>query len=99
MTLPSKSNQPSLRPSKDEGPFAEIVQLIAAAREQAVRDVNTILIDLYWKVGDHQPQDRSRGVGRRHSGKARTVHRQDPAWYPWFQSAEPVPNEAVLRDL
>jgi hypothetical protein len=52
MTLPSKSNQHSLRPSKDEGAFAEIVQLIAAAREQAVRDVNTILIDLYWKVGE-----------------------------------------------
>src|SRR6516225_12242561 len=52
MTLPSKSNQHSLRPSKNEGAFAEIVQLIAAAREQAVRDVNTILIDLYWKVGE-----------------------------------------------
>ena len=52
MTLPSKSNQHSLRPSKDEGAFSEIVQLIAAAREQAVRDVNTILIDLYWKVGE-----------------------------------------------
>lgn len=52
MTLPSESNQHSLRHSKDEGAFSEIVRLIAAAREQAVRDVNTILIDLYWKVGE-----------------------------------------------
>ena len=28
------------------------MQLIAAARERAVRDVNTTLIDLYWKVGE-----------------------------------------------
>jgi hypothetical protein len=28
------------------------LQLIAAVREQAVRDVNTILIDIYWEVGE-----------------------------------------------
>lgn len=31
--------------------FAEITQLIAAARQQAVQAVNTSLIDLYWQVG------------------------------------------------
>lgn len=31
--------------------FAEISQLIAAARARAVRVVNTTLIDLYWQVG------------------------------------------------
>ena len=50
--MPPKSNPHTLRPSKDEAAFAEVVQLIAAARERAVRDVNTTLIDLYWKVGE-----------------------------------------------
>jgi predicted nuclease of restriction endonuclease-like (RecB) superfamily len=31
--------------------FAEISQLIAAARQRAVQAVNTTLIDLYWQVG------------------------------------------------
>lgn len=50
--MPSKSNSPSLRPAKDEAAFSEVVQLIAASRERALRDVNTALIDLYWKVGE-----------------------------------------------
>jgi len=50
--LPSKSNSHSLRPAKDEAAFSEVVQLIAASRERALRDVNTALIDLYWKVGE-----------------------------------------------
>jgi predicted nuclease of restriction endonuclease-like (RecB) superfamily len=50
--LPSKSNSHSLRPAKDEATFSEVVQLIAASRERALRDVNTALIDLYWKVGE-----------------------------------------------
>ena len=53
MTLPSKSNGPVLRPAvKNEAAFSEVVQLIAASREKAIRDVNTVLIDLYWKVGE-----------------------------------------------
>ena len=50
--MPSKSNSHSLRPAKDEAAFSEVVQLIAASRERALRDVNTALIDLYWKVGE-----------------------------------------------
>jgi predicted nuclease of restriction endonuclease-like (RecB) superfamily len=50
--LPSKSNSHSLRPAKDEAAFSEVVKLIAASRERALRDVNTTLIDLYWKVGE-----------------------------------------------
>jgi len=36
----------------DETTFAEIAQLIAASQEKALRAVNTVLIDLYWKVGE-----------------------------------------------
>jgi hypothetical protein len=50
--LPAKSNSQILRSSKDEVAFSEIVELIAAARERAVRDVNVALIELYWKVGE-----------------------------------------------
>ncbi len=31
--------------------FAEVVQLISAARQRAMQAVNTSLIDLYWQVG------------------------------------------------
>ena len=37
------------QPSAD---FADIARLIAAARQQAVQAVNTLLIDLYWQVGE-----------------------------------------------
>lgn len=37
----------------DEATFAEISKLISASRERALQSVNTVLIDLYWKVGEH----------------------------------------------
>jgi predicted nuclease of restriction endonuclease-like (RecB) superfamily len=37
----------------DEAGFAEIVGLIAAARQRAFQAVNTTLIDLYWQVGEY----------------------------------------------
>jgi predicted nuclease of restriction endonuclease-like (RecB) superfamily len=36
-----------------EGAFDEIVELIRAARQQAVRAVNSELIELYWRIGDY----------------------------------------------
>lgn len=36
-----------------EASFAEVVDLIEQARQQASRAVNTQLIDLYWKVGEY----------------------------------------------
>ena len=38
--------------NNDEQTFSEIVRLIAESREKAVRSVNTVLIDLYWTVGE-----------------------------------------------
>jgi len=37
----------------DEAGFAEVVGLIAAARQRAFQTVNTTLIDLYWQVGEY----------------------------------------------
>lgn len=37
----------------DEAGFAEVAALITAARQQTFQAVNTALIDLYWKVGEH----------------------------------------------
>lgn len=37
----------------EEAGFAEIVSLIAAARQRALQSVNTTLIDLYWQVGEY----------------------------------------------
>jgi predicted nuclease of restriction endonuclease-like (RecB) superfamily len=48
MTSPSKPNTPTVG---DETVFSEVVQLIDAARDKAIRSVNTALIDLYWEVG------------------------------------------------
>ncbi len=53
----SRSQQPSassaLEAAPEEPAFAEVVELIQAARGQALAAVNTILIDLYWKVGEY----------------------------------------------
>ena len=48
----SKANSPELTSTKrDEATFLEIVHLITASREKALRAVNTALIELYWEVG------------------------------------------------
>lgn len=36
-----------------EPSFSEIVNLIRASRQNAVRAVNTELIELYWRIGEH----------------------------------------------
>jgi predicted nuclease of restriction endonuclease-like (RecB) superfamily len=36
----------------EEVGFTEIVRLIGASRERAVQAVNTVLIDLYWQIGE-----------------------------------------------
>ena len=37
----------------EEAGFADIVGLIAAARQRAFQAVHTTLIDLYWQVGEY----------------------------------------------
>ena len=32
--------------------FADIARLVAQARQQAVQAVNTLLVDLYWQIGE-----------------------------------------------
>ena len=62
------------RPTEAE--FDEVLDLIDAAKRSGRRLVNTALIDLYWNIGGHQPEDRGRrlgpgdgrGAGRRPSG-------------------------------
>jgi predicted nuclease of restriction endonuclease-like (RecB) superfamily len=43
----------SLERASEERAFAEIVEMIQAARGQALAAVNTALIDLYWQVGEY----------------------------------------------
>ena len=40
-------------PVSEQAAFEEIVRLIEQSRLQAVRAVNTTLIDLYWNVGEY----------------------------------------------
>ena len=48
-----KSGSPDLKVTGfDEATFAEISKLISVSREHAFQSVNTILIDLYWNVGE-----------------------------------------------
>ena len=51
---PRTGGNGTLRPThhSDERGFAEVADLIQAARASALRTVNTALIDLYWKVGE-----------------------------------------------
>ena len=48
---PNDANASSLKPVAQDEVFSEIVRLIAASREKAIRSVNTALIELYWEVG------------------------------------------------
>jgi len=52
-TVRSKAISKDLGVSPVEGAFDEIVELIRAARQRAVRAVNTELIELYWRIGDY----------------------------------------------
>ncbi len=53
--LRSKRRPPAstLAVAPEEQAFAEVVEMIQAARGQAVAAVNTALIDLYWRVGEY----------------------------------------------
>ena len=39
-----------------ESQFSDIVQLIRQARNNAIKSVNTELINLYWEIGAHISQ-------------------------------------------
>lgn len=53
MTLAKHSGRHFVQPAqKNEAAFSEVVSLIVASREKALRDVNTALIDLYWRIGE-----------------------------------------------
>ncbi len=39
--------------TSQDASFADIAQLIAAAKQRAVEAVNTTLIELYWQIGEH----------------------------------------------
>lgn len=53
MTLAKHSGRHAAQPAtKNEAAFSEVVSLIVASREKALRDVNTALIDLYWRIGE-----------------------------------------------
>jgi predicted nuclease of restriction endonuclease-like (RecB) superfamily len=46
-------SDPSLPAPSAERDFAEVVELIRAARGRALAAVNTALVDLYWQVGEY----------------------------------------------
>jgi predicted nuclease of restriction endonuclease-like (RecB) superfamily len=53
MTAKSKSRSRALQLVEiNDSAFAEIAELIATSRDRALQAVNTVLIDLYWKVGE-----------------------------------------------
>ena len=47
------TNKPVAVPAPMDAAFAEVVKLIHASRQQALRAVNTELIDLYWRIGEY----------------------------------------------
>src|ERR1700722_764716 len=52
MAKRKKKKKPLLRLKPGEV-FAEVLDMIEAARSRAVTAVNTTLIELYWKIGAH----------------------------------------------
>ena len=39
--------------AKTEKQFAEILQQIQQAKQRAFQQVNTVLVELYWNIGDY----------------------------------------------
>jgi predicted nuclease of restriction endonuclease-like (RecB) superfamily len=52
-TKPKRQKSALAVPQPDPDGFAEIVALIATSKQNAYRAVNTVLIDLYWQVGEY----------------------------------------------
>jgi predicted nuclease of restriction endonuclease-like (RecB) superfamily len=52
VTSTELTETPSIPPDREQQAFAQVVELIRAARERAVASVNTTLIDLHWQVGE-----------------------------------------------
>ena len=52
-TKPKRQKSALAVPQPDPDGFAEIVALIATSQQNAYRAVNTVLIDLYWQVGEY----------------------------------------------
>lgn len=69
----------------DQPAFSDIVQLIHASRQKALQSVNTVLIDLYWKVGEIISRKLEAAEwGRRRSRSTRQLHCQNAARTPWL---------------
>ena len=49
LTAPTKATAPT----PEEGAFAEVVNLIRAARGRALQAVNTEMVDLYWRLSEY----------------------------------------------
>ena len=47
------TNKPVAVPAPMDAAFAEVVKLIHTSRQQALRAVNTELMDLYWRIGEY----------------------------------------------
>jgi predicted nuclease of restriction endonuclease-like (RecB) superfamily len=47
-----KMTQPLINPALEQS-FAEVMQLIQAAKQRAVQTVNTQLVEMYWQVGSY----------------------------------------------
>ena len=86
--------------ASEERAFAEVVEMIQAARGRAVAAVNTALIDLYWQVGEYI----SRKLETAAWGEgvvddlARYIQRRQPN-LRGFTRRESLPNAAVFRGL
>ena len=52
-TKPKRQKSALAVPQPDPDGFAEIVALIATSEQNAYRAVNTVLVDLYWQVGEY----------------------------------------------
>ena len=49
----TRSTAATIMAAPDEPAFREVLTLIERARQRAFQAVNTELIDLYWRVGEH----------------------------------------------
>ena len=99
-TKPKGQKSALVVPQPDPDEFAEIVALIATSEQNAYRAVNTLLIDLYWQVGEYvsrkiEAAEWGSGTGR----EPGPVHRPYASGVARLLPTQPIQNEAVLRGI
>ncbi len=82
----------------EEPGFAEVLEMIHAARGRAMAAANTELVDLYWRVGEYisRKLETATYMGRGRGGRTGSLYPAPTPEFPRLQPAEFVSDAAIF---